>query len=257
MTSSGRSNKPHTSRRPRSVGSKSAVTAAQKKKIYRRRRIVAVIVLLLVIAFIWGLVMSIRSVVGAVNSYFNHDDIYAISKTSVPSSGSVGIGDCTADDVVLGLQPQAASVVAGQSIGFQVSIAHKGLNDCLIDASNVARFVTITSGDQTIWASNICPADSRQLLLSGDDKDTKTITWDTKQVGSECANGVVGNGTVAKPGTYHAQLSLRDVLVAGKEGETDKPMTTDQVTFTVEPAPAPPSTDAKADANADANADKP
>jgi hypothetical protein len=216
MNSSGHSNK-------------SRKSAAQMKRVYWRRRIAVVVVLILLIALVWGAVVSVRSVIGAVGDYLHRDDINAISKIPTPAPvQSSGVGDCTADDVSLGLTVQDSSVVESGSISFQVSITHKGTTICLIDASNVSRVLTVTSGSQKIWASNVCPVGSRQLLLAGNDKDTQIITWDTKQTGSKCSKtGTVTGGSAAKPGTYHAKLLLRDV----------PSVTSKQVTFTVTPSP--------------------
>ena len=73
-----------------------------------------------------------------------------------------------------------------------------------ISASNVV--LTIKSGDDVIWKSNVCPVDADYRLLAKGDEVKQTITWPGTRTGSEC----VEESTLPKVdrGVYSAQLSL-------------------------------------------------
>ena len=215
----------------------------KQQQIYRRRRIVAVIVLLAVIAalcgLVYGVVRGVQAVSGSLSSSASSSqsasastsapststaaasqsakpsDSASASKSATPSASesstkakNSGIPNCTASDVSLDLTADTTTVAQGGKVTFKVVIKHDSKRDCVIDASNASRILTITSGDNTVWRSDSCPVDSRQLLMTGSDKDTQTIAWNTTSTGSECQ----AENARAKvdPGTYVATLSVRD-----------------------------------------------
>ncbi|OZG57169.1 hypothetical protein BTIS_1576 [Bifidobacterium tissieri] len=214
----------------------------KQQRIYRRRRIVAVIVLLAVIAalcgLVYGVVRGVQAVSGSLSSSSSSQSASATasasngkssasasqsakpsesatSKSATPSASesstkakNPGIPNCTASDVSLDLTADTTTVAQGGKVTFKVVIKHDSKRDCVIDASNASRILTITSGDNTVWRSDSCPVDSRQLLMTGSDKDTQTIAWNTTSTGSECQ----AENARAKvdPGTYVATLSVRD-----------------------------------------------
>ena len=214
----------------------------KQQRIYRRRRIVAVIVLLAVIAalcgLVYGVVRGVQAVSGSLSSSSSQSasatasasngkssasasqsakpsESASASKSATPSASesstkakNPGIPNCTASDVSLDLTADTTTVAQGGKVTFKVVIKHDSKRDCVIDASNASRILTITSGDNTVWRSDSCPVDSRQLLMTGSDKDTQTIAWNTTSTGSECQ----AENARAKvdPGTYVATLSVRD-----------------------------------------------
>lgn len=135
------------------------------------------------------------------------------SQSASPSSSkspkkTAGIPDCTAADVDLSLTAQSAVVGVGGSVTFKAAIDHQSDQDCLIDSSTSGLVLTISSGAEEVWRSNVCPADSNLLLLNGNDKYIQSIVWNTNSSGSKCVADA--NLPKVNPGTYTARVSLRD-----------------------------------------------
>ena len=67
--------------------------------------------------------------------------------------------------------------------------------------------LTIKSGDDVVWKSNVCPVDTDYRLLAKGDEVRQTITWPGTHTGSEC---VEDQSTLPKVdrGVYSAQLSI-------------------------------------------------
>ncbi|WP_165775896.1 hypothetical protein [Bifidobacterium scaligerum] len=209
----------------RPAGSKKRKLSKKKRAMYRRRRIVALLIVLVGLALIGTCVYSLGRGIGAINTLIHHDDIYAISRDAVPTPKKVSsVKDCTAKDVSLELSSKSQSVGVGGSLDFTATIVYEGSSSCLVDGSDAGRVLTITSGNDTIYRSDLCAADSRMLLMAKGDKDTQTLTWNTDANGSlaECTD----EDTWARvnAGTYVAQLSLKD----------HPKVTSDKVVFTVE-----------------------
>ncbi|NEG89759.1 hypothetical protein GFD25_07155 [Bifidobacterium aerophilum] len=193
--------------------------------MYRRRRIVVFLVLTIVVALIGFCGYSLFRGIGAIGAAINHDEIYAISRDAVPDPPKTGgITDCAKGTVSLSLVPAAQSVPVGGSLDFTATITYTGSSKtgCLIDGSDGNRVLTITSGSQTIWKSDVCPVDSRLLLMSKGDSDRQQITWNANATGSECK----ADASLPKvnAGTYTARLSLKD----------QPEVTSDPVTITVQ-----------------------
>lgn len=180
--------------------------------MYRRRRIVALILLVLVLALLTLIGYGAVKAVQAIDYQIHKGDINAVSRAAAPDPAkSSGVEDCGKGDVSLTLENTAGVVASGGTIDFTATIAYdrKGATSCLIDASDASRVLVITSGDQTVWESDACAADPRQLLLAQGDKDTQTITWNTVNSGTACASE--GSHPYAGAGTYQAQLTLKGV----------------------------------------------
>lgn len=193
--------------------------------MYRRRRIVVAVALTLVIAVVVFCCYSLTRGVNAIGTLIDHDNIYAISRDAVPEvKKSSGTKDCTEQNVSLQLTVQSQSVAVGGTLDFSASIVHEGSGSCLVDGSDSNRVLTITSGEETIWKSDVCVADPRMLLMAKGDKDIQTITWNTNANATltECTDEA--DWPKVNAGTYVARLSLKDV----------PEVTSDQVVFTVQ-----------------------
>ena len=104
----------------------------------------------------------------------HHDEVYAISRDATPAPKKVSnVKDCSASDVTLQLSAASQSVPVGGSLDFTATIVHEGSGNCLVDGSDSGRVLTITSGQETIYKSDVCPADSRLLLMAKGDKDVR------------------------------------------------------------------------------------
>lgn len=197
----------------------------KQQAIYRRRRIVAGTVLLLIIALIVFCVYSLGRGIGAVNTMIHHDEVYAISRDATPAPKKVSnVKDCSASDVTLQLSAASQSVPVGGSLDFTATIVHEGSGNCLVDGSDSGRVLTITSGQETIYKSDVCPADSRLLLMSKGDKDVQKVTWNTDANATLTKCTDESDWAKVNAGTYVAQLSLKD----------HPKVKSDPVTFTVQ-----------------------
>ncbi|NEG78549.1 hypothetical protein GFD22_06120 [Bifidobacterium avesanii] len=182
--------------------------------MYRRRRIVALVVVLALLAACGGLIWGVVQGVGAAYRWINHDEIYAISRTSAPPTPrqTSGVPNCSSSDVSLQLTADASTVGVGGSVKFAAAINYTGTGQCLIDGSNSSRILTITTGDQTVWRSDVCTASPRKLLLSRASemkRDEQTIAWSTSANASDTACRKDSELPKVKAGSYVARLSLK------------------------------------------------
>ena len=92
---------------------------------------------------------------------------------------------------------------------FAATIELVGNESCLIDGSTASRVLTITSGDDTVYKSDVCQAKPYKRLLALVDKDVETLTWNTNRTGEDCRE----DAALPKVdrGTYVARLSMRDL----------------------------------------------
>jgi hypothetical protein len=165
-------------------------------------------------------VYSLGRGVYAVVNVIRHDDVTALVRRSIPNSvrESSGVQNCTARDVQLELSTQSQTVPVAGSLEFTMTVAYDGTNSCLIDVSDTSRVLTITSGSDTIWKSDVCPAKPHMLLMSKGDKRVDTLIWNTDSTGSACAADA--SLPKVRPGTYVASLSLK-----GDADAVSKPVT--------------------------------
>lgn len=186
--------------------------AASKRQqaIYRRRRIVAGVGLLLVLALAVFCVYSIARGVGAIGPAISRVTAShaSLNRSSAPEpERTTGIVNCTAKNTRLELSAPSAVVAVGGSLEWTETITHEGDDSCLIDDSDSSVVLTITSGDETVWRSDVCPVDGTQLLMANGDRKVRTVTWNANRTGSECAD----DASLPKVdrGTYVARLSLK------------------------------------------------
>lgn len=194
--------------------------------MYRRRRIIALVALLLAVALVVFCVYSLARGGKAVVEAMHHDDVYALSRSKVPSleEDAGGIKDCKASDLKLGLTSAYKLVQTNGSLKFTGTISYQGTSTvgCLIDDSQAV--LTITSGDTAIYRSDLCSSDPHQLLMDLNDKDSKEFTWNlgNNAALTECP---ADENTLekVKAGDYQAQLTYK-----GLDG-----LASDKISFTV------------------------
>ena len=165
----------------------------QQQAMYRRRRIVFGIATVLVLSFIVFCLYSLTQGVVAVNREIHHADVYAISRKEVPSptqQQKSSVPDCDASNVALSLTPAASSFGVGGTMDFTASVKYNGSGKagCLIDVSQAGMVLTIKSGKDVVWKSNVCPVDTDYRLIAKGDEVKQTITWPGVRSGSECAD---------------------------------------------------------------------
>lgn len=199
---------------PRSSASRAGSVKRRKRKIskrqraiYRRRRIVVGIGLLAAIALIVFTVYSLGRGAVAIGDAITPD---VISRMSVPEPKKTsGVKNCGKNDVKLELTAATQSVPLAGSLDFSATIRYVGSSSCLINAADDSRVLTISSGNEVIWRSDSCPADSRMLLMAKGDMKTDTMAWNTSRTGDSCVDNQ-NNLPKVDRGTYVAQLSLKD-----------------------------------------------
>lgn len=193
--------------------SKSGKKRSKKQQtIFRRRRIVFGIAVVVLVSFLVFCLYSLSRGIVAVNREIHHADVYAISRKEVPSptkKKKSGVPDCSATNVALSLTPAASSFGVGGSMDFTTDIKYDGSSKvgCLVDISASNVVLTIKSGDDVIWKSNVCPVDADYRLLAKGDEVKQTITWPGVRSGSECADAA--DLPNVDRGVYSAQLSVK------------------------------------------------
>ena len=201
----------------------------RQQAIYRRRRIVVALAVVLALALLvfcgYSLVRFAGAAAGAANMAIHHDELTALNRTAPPGpKQTTGVMDCASSNIRLELSAKTQSVPVGGSMEWVATIRHEGAGSCLIDGSDGSRVLTITSGDQVVWRSDVCPAGARRLLMAKGDRDTQTIVWNTESNATQ--TGCTQEGTLPKvnPGTYVGRLSLK----------ADPKVMSDPVTVTVQ-----------------------
>ena len=148
------------------TSSKSGKKRSKKQQaIFRRRRIVVGIAAIVLISFLVFCLYSLSRGIVAVNREIHHADVYAISRKEVPSptkEKKSGVPDCDASNVALSLTPAASSFGVGDSMDFTTDVKYDGSSKvgCLVDVSASSVVLTIKSGDDVVWKSNVCPVDT-------------------------------------------------------------------------------------------------
>lgn len=125
--------------------------------------------------------------------------------------------DCAPGALDVGLGLAADSLPAGQPANISVDVKNIGEVPCLVDMSKSTVHVTITSGDDGVWASDHCGAglpEDRRLLLDIDASDTTVVSWP----GTRSEKGCAGDQDATKPGTYRISLTVD----SGAEQITDE-----------------------------------
>ncbi|EFG26280.2 protein [Scardovia inopinata] len=219
------------------------------QKIYRRRRIIALLILLAVIAALVAGIVGISHALShrapapsssaSVTSSASPSASGSSSASAPPSTSSQenssrseksklsGIPDCTSSYLSLSLNSNTSTVQAGSSIIFSMTMSHQGKKDCLIDASASSRVLVITSGNATVWRSDVCESESRMLLMTGKDKDTQSLSWPTTASQSVCKASK--DLKTVNPGTYKAYIFIK----------SDPAIKSNELTLTVTEPPSP------------------
>ncbi|KFI90791.1 hypothetical protein [Bifidobacterium ruminantium] len=185
----------------------------KQQAVYRRRRIVVGVALVVVLSFIVFCLYSLSQGIVAVNREIHHADVYAISRKEVPTptgqQKKSSVPDCDASDIALSVTPAASSLGVGDSMDFAVSVKYNGTSKagCLIDVSQSGTVLTIKSGKDVIWKSDVCPVNSDYRLLVKGDEVKQTITWPGVRSGSACADAA--DLPKVDRGVYSAQLSVK------------------------------------------------
>ncbi|RBP99198.1 hypothetical protein [Bifidobacterium xylocopae] len=191
----------------------------QQRRVYRRRRIVALLIALaLLVALVWGIATGVRALSASREAKATTAGGQAAAvgregrqKTGKDAKGRAGakpsVPFCTPSDLELSLSAPEPTTNVGGYVEFTATMRHKGTRSCLVDGSNASRVLVITSGDQTIWRSDSCPADSRLLLMAQGDHDDQKLRWNANSTGGQCQPD--DQLPTVNAGSYKAQLVLK------------------------------------------------
>lgn len=208
--------------------------AVNSDPVYRRRRIVAFsVALLLIISVTFGLVKGCQAIFSRSDGFQSSNSSQDSSEQSSDSSqnnsdnsgsgnsgnsdnnssddskkSGVKIGNCSQSDLKIELSVPVASVTPGGNIAFIATLRHLGEKDCLVDASDGSRVLIIKNAAGNVWRSDACESVSRRLLMTKDDADVQTVTWDTALSTAGCP--VEGKIEQAQPGAYTAYIQMKD-----------------------------------------------
>ena len=208
--------------------------AVNSDPVYRRRRIVAFsVALLLIISVTFGLVKGCQAIFSRSDGFQSSNSSQDSSEQSSDSSqnnsdnsgsgnsgnsdnnssddskkSGVKIGNCSQSDLKIELSVPVASVTPGGNIAFIATLRHLGEKDCLVDASDGSRVLIIKNAAGNVWRSDACESVSRRLLMTKDDTDVQTVTWDTALSTAGCP--VEGKIEQAQPGAYTAYIQMKD-----------------------------------------------
>lgn len=189
---------------------KKRTISPQRQRIYRRRRIVIGVAALIALALVVFCIYSLSRGVSQIGATIGRGGSAMMTRIAAPRPSSAsGIKDCNAGDISLQLSAKSPTAPVGGSFEFVVSIEHRGSGSCLVDGSDSSRVLTITSGNTTVWRSDVCPANSRMLLMAQGDKDVQGITWNADHTGGSCVADA--NLPRVNRGTYVAQVTLKGV----------------------------------------------
>jgi hypothetical protein len=142
-------------------------------------------------------------------------------QTPSPAPSGV-VGNCAAGDVQAQAVPSSSMYLPDEKIRFAVTIRNVGSAPCVVDGSDKARAVLVTSHGKTVWSSATCASGQRMLLLAPGDVDTRTVAWDRRSATAHCG----AKGKAAPVGDYEVTAQ-----VLGDAGGA--------ATFTLAPKPVP------------------
>ena len=187
------------------------MTAAERKRLYRRRRIVFFSALAVVLALAVFTVYSLVRGAVSVHGMAGGPPPPAPSRgrgAAAPPGGKGGTG--AARDGGWGAVPGGAAARvrgAGGRIRTRRYVG-KSPEGCRMNTAADSLVLTITSGSDVIWRSDVCEAAYRPRLFFADVTDEQKIAWNTNRTGTSC----VADDQLPKVdrGTYVAQLSLKD-----------------------------------------------
>ncbi|UGY92193.1 hypothetical protein [Streptomyces gobiensis] len=115
---------------------------------------------------------------------------------------------CTSGPVKLRLVSVENEYAPGEKPKFKLIAENGGGDACKVDFGPKKAVITISdTNDDTVWASDHCPAGSGSALLRVPARGevTHTVEWDRKRSAAECATP---SGGSAKTGTYLAEAAV-------------------------------------------------
>jgi hypothetical protein len=128
------------------------------------------------------------------------------SPTHTPSHPSTTLATCPDSALTLSTRTDTADYTVGSTVRVTLTIANTSRVGCRRDLGPGAVEVLVYSGQERIWSSDDCGADttsSVQTLRAGGSLQT-TVSWS----GKRSARGCPTPRTTADPGTYVARAHI-------------------------------------------------
>jgi hypothetical protein len=146
-------------------------------------------------------------------------------------------GPCTPEDVVV--MPEVRDPIGGGDVVIALLLRTLVSPACTFDVSARSVTLTITSGNDFIWASRQCPGTVPTTTVVAR-KDVATyvyVTWNAKRSDATCSNLTEW----AYPGWYHVRVAVFGGEPADEQFELAAP-TPATITKTITPKPTPKAT---------------
>lgn len=140
------------------------------------------------------------------------------SSTPKASSSAVATpenadGTCAKEAIEVIAITDKGSYKAGEKPLVSLSIENKGATDCTFSVGPDVQVYTITTGDETVWTSTDCAAESEPnevTLEAGKTLSTTPIAWDRTRSSAETCEGDRPQVT-AGGASYHLSASVDGV----------------------------------------------
>ncbi|WP_399087444.1 hypothetical protein ACGH2B_10830 [Streptomyces sp. BBFR2] len=108
-----------------------------------------------------------------------------------PVAAGSALPNCTGSSTELALRSVKDTYHPGTKPEFELSVKNTGGADCKVDLGAKAAVLTITdtTADDPVWASDDCPKGSATAFLKipAHSTVTRTVTWDRRAAGPQCA----------------------------------------------------------------------
>lgn len=136
--------------------------------------------------------------------------------TEAPVDGAA----CTDEQIVVEPVTDKAVYASGEQPKLSVTITNTGPNTCVLNVGTAAQVFTVSSGNDTYWASTHCqlePVDAEVSLAPNEPvSSSEPIVWDrTRSTADTC--GAARTAVPAGGASYHLNVS-----VAGFESSSSK-----------------------------------
>lgn len=190
----------------------------QPTDVYWRRRATLFVAVVVVTAIGWLVVQAIASRGDDAAAAAPGPDVTVAAAATSPSptarvmeQSPAPTGACAASDLSLTISPDPFTVAADATPAFAVEIEHVGPVPCVVSADGEDTALLITSGQERIWFSGDCPAESALIdgswLLEPGSTKSVEVAWPRIRSGEGCAT--VDGGPA--PGYYWAELTVQGV----------------------------------------------
>lgn len=171
---------------------RAAAVKAARARDARRRRIFTIAVWVLCIGLLLGAAIFVRA------KFQQHQQ----NLIEAQSATKEEIVRCTPDMLDMSMSKEGS--VAGQPVTFDISVKNTSDKTCSLEAGSDRLILTVTSGEDHIWASHECREPEPDLRVFGPGVSSHiSIAWDGGRTNSSCQDL-----PLPLPGVYVVSTSL-------------------------------------------------